>query len=101
MLLYILVHASILCYYMYCTFLYILVYSTTTCTVLYMLVFSTAAVRAVLCSMFLAGLSLLHVGVNCYMPSNGETIAVGTTPSIPVDMSTLLFKRALDESIGK
>ena len=35
------------------------------------------------------------------MPSNGETIAVGTTPSIPVDMSTLLFKRALDESIGK
>ena len=34
------------------------------------------------------------------MPANGETIAIGTTPSIPVDMSTLLFKRALNDCIG-
>uniref|UniRef100_A0A1X7U0J0 Integrator complex subunit 11 n=1 Tax=Amphimedon queenslandica TaxID=400682 RepID=A0A1X7U0J0_AMPQE len=39
-------------------------------------------------------------GIHCYMPANGETVAIATTPSISVNMSSLLFKRALEESIG-
>ena len=35
------------------------------------------------------------------MPANGETVAIATTPYITVDMSSILFKRALEESIGK
>lgn len=39
-------------------------------------------------------------GINCHMPANGETVAIATTPYITVDMSSILFKRALEESIG-
>jgi hypothetical protein len=34
------------------------------------------------------------------MPANGETIAIATVPCISVDMSSVLFKRVLNESIG-
>ena len=40
------------------------------------------------------------LGINCYMPANGETVAIATTPYISVDMSSVLYKRVLEESIG-
>ncbi len=40
-------------------------------------------------------------GVSCFMPANGETVTINTPPSIPVDMSRLLFKRALESCYSK
>ena len=34
------------------------------------------------------------------MPANGETVSIATPPSISMDMSRVLFKRAVEESIG-
>lgn len=31
--------------------------------------------------------------IDCYMPANGETAAVTTNPSVPVDISLNLLKR--------
>lgn len=47
---------------------------------------------------FLKQKVMQEFGVSCFMPANGETISIATTPSIPVDMSRALFKRALEES---
>ena len=46
---------------------------------------------------FLKQKIMQEFGINCMMPANGETVTVATPPSIPVDMSRLLFKRTLEQ----
>ena len=50
---------------------------------------------------FLRQKVMQEFGVNCFMPPNGETVTIKTTPTIPVDMSRLLFKRTLEQSYCK
>lgn len=45
---------------------------------------------------FLQQKVMKEFGVNCFMPANGETVVVQTPPTIPVDMSRVLFKRTLE-----
>lgn len=40
-------------------------------------------------------LSISRPGVNCYMPANGETVTLPTSPSIPVGISLGLLKREM------
>ena len=35
--------------------------------------------------------------ISCFMPANGETVSIKTTPIIPVDMSRSLFKRTMEQ----
>ena len=49
---------------------------------------------------FLKQKIMQEFSVSCYMPANGETIAIATTPSIPLDMSRQLFKRTLEQCYG-
>lgn len=37
----------------------------------------------------------LGPGVSCYMPANGETVTLPTSPSIPVGISLGLLKREM------
>lgn len=50
---------------------------------------------------FLKQKIMQEFGVSCYMPANGETVAIATTPSIPVDVSRQLFKRTLEQCYGE
>ena len=45
---------------------------------------------------FLRQKVMKEFGVNCFMPANGETVVIQTPPTIPVDMSRLLFKHTLE-----
>ena len=40
-------------------------------------------------------------GIHCYMPANGEMVTVATNPMVPVDMSRVLLKRALEQYHGE
>lgn len=44
---------------------------------------------------FLKGKIEQEFSINCYMPANGETAAVTTNPSVPVDISLNLLKREM------
>ena len=50
---------------------------------------------------FLKQKVMKEIGVNCFMPANGETVTIQTPPTIPVDMSRLLFKRTLESCYSK
>ena len=50
---------------------------------------------------FLRQKVMQEFGVNCFMPPNGETVTIKTTPTIPVDMSRMLFKRTFEQSYCK
>ena len=50
---------------------------------------------------FLRQKVMQEFGVNCFMPPNGETVTIKTTPTIPVDMSRMLFKRTIEQSYCK
>lgn len=39
------------------------------------------------------------LGVNCYMPANGETVTLPTSPSIPVGISLGLLKREMAQGM--
>ena len=39
-------------------------------------------------------------GIHCHMPANGEMVTIATSPVIPVDMSRVLLKRALEQRHG-
>lgn len=49
---------------------------------------------------FLKQKVMQEFGVNCFMPANGETVLVQTTPTISADMSCALLKRSLDQLYG-
>ena len=47
---------------------------------------------------------LLHshrLGIDCFMPANGETVTITTQSDIPVKVSDRLLKRTLEEYNGK
>ncbi|XP_068600643.1 integrator complex subunit 11 [Brachionichthys hirsutus] len=44
---------------------------------------------------FLKGKIEQEFSIDCYMPANGETVAVTTNPSVPVDISLNLLKREM------
>ena len=50
---------------------------------------------------FLKQKIMQEFGVSCHMPANGESVTITITPSIPVDMSRLLFKRTLEQTYGE
>ena len=50
---------------------------------------------------FLKQKVMKEFGVNCYMPANGETVTIKTPPTIPADMSRLLFKKTLESCYSK
>lgn len=47
---------------------------------------------------FLKGKIEKEFSISCYMPANGETVAIPTSVSIPVDVSIDLLKRSLAET---
>lgn len=49
---------------------------------------------------FLKQKVMQEFGINCFMPANGETVLVPTTPSISADMSRALLKRSHDQIYG-
>ena len=42
-----------------------------------------------------------HLGIDCFMPANGETVTITTQSNIPVKVSDRLLKRTLEEYNGK
>ena len=50
---------------------------------------------------FLKQKVMQEFGVNCFMPANGETVVISTTPVISADMSRALLKRSLDKIYGE
>ena len=42
-----------------------------------------------------------NLGIDCFMPANGETIMITTQSDIPVKVSDRLLKRTLEEYNGK
>ena len=50
---------------------------------------------------FLRQKVMQEFGIHCYMPANGEMVTIATNPVVPMDMSRLLLKRALEQYHGE
>ncbi len=50
---------------------------------------------------FLKQKVMQEFNIKCFMPANGETVVVPATPTIPAEMSRVLFKRSLDKIYGE
>lgn len=50
---------------------------------------------------FLRQKVMQEFGVHCYMPANGEMVAIATKPVIAVDVSRSLLKRAQEQLHGQ